>query len=145
MQKQLFLVVLLPLLIGSADAKPVKGSHATVDQCEAAPSNVEYTACWKDRARQARSKADAAYAHVRRVAEKSDLQESYGGDARHWLGNPLRDSQTTWVRNLNRQCLFERRIARGGTGGQALESKCQYRLSRARVDELESAIKLIES
>ena len=144
MQKQLILIVLMPLLISSAGAKPAKGPFEIVDHCEAASSNLEYNACWQDRAREAQSKADAAYARARLVAEKSDLQESYGGEPRHWLGIPLRDSQTAWVRILNRQCLFEGRIARGGTGRRALEAKCQYRLSRERIDELESAIKLIE-
>ena len=144
MQKHLVLVVLMQVLIGSANAKPVKVPSTIIGDCEGTSSNIEYTACWQDRARGARSKADAAYTRARRVAEKSDLQASYGGEPRHWLGIPLRDSQTAWVRNLNQKCRFERRIARGGTGGQALESKCQYRLSHERIDELESAVKLIE-
>ena len=144
MRKRLVLMVLTPLLIGTADAKPVLLRSTKTIDCEATSSNLEYTACWQQQARKARSEADAAYARAQVVAEKSDLQGSYEGQQRHWLGIPLRDSQTVWVRNLNRECRFERRIARGGTGGQALESKCQYRLSHERIDELESAVKLIE-
>ena len=144
MRKLFIFAVLMPLLIGSANAKQVKNPSAIVGDCGATSSNLEYTACWRNRARVARSKADAAYARARRIGEKSDLQESYGGEPRHWLSISLRDSQTAWVKKLDRQCLFEGRIARGGTGRRALEAKCQYRLSRERIDELENAMQLIE-
>jgi uncharacterized protein YecT (DUF1311 family) len=78
------------------------------------------------------------------VADKSDLQGSYGGESRTWLTSPLKESQAEWTRYFDRQCLFEGNIARGGTGTRALVAKCQLRLSLERIAQLEDAIKLVD-
>lgn len=129
------------MLLWVAAAQP---ASTEAGPCSRLESNLDYTSCWQERADDARAEVDAAYARARRVAGTSDLQESYGGDARDWLSSPLQESQTDWIKYLDQQCLFEGRIARGGTGTRALVAKCKDRLSRARTEELESVARLME-
>jgi uncharacterized protein YecT (DUF1311 family) len=136
----LALLAFVALCPGSVEANQPKGARDNCSSLQA--SNLEYTECWQDRARKARSKADATYARARQIADKSDLQESYGGEPRTWLTASLKQSQAEWLKYYDRQCLFEGRIARGGTGTRALVAKCQLRLSTERIAELESPIKL---
>jgi uncharacterized protein YecT (DUF1311 family) len=79
-----------------------------------------------------------------RVADKSDLQGSFGGEPRTWLTSLLKKSPAEWTEYFDRQCLFEGRIARGGTGTRALVAKCQLRISVERIGELEDSIKLVD-
>jgi len=146
------LLALLPFLVAwqeTAKAREPQAAQSMARKPETArdncsslrASNLEYTECWQDRARKARSKVDATYARVQQIADKSDLQESYGGEPRTWLSASLQQSQAEWIKYSDRQCLFEGRIARGGTGTRALVAKCQLRLSAERIAELERAIK----
>lgn len=128
--------------------KTEKMSHQALSDagpCADTTSNLEYSECWQDRAKQARMEADAAFSRTSKIADNSDLQASYGGEERHWLGSTLQVSQELWAKSVDQQCQFEGRIARGGTGTRALVAKCQDRLSRQRVQELTAAGKLIES
>lgn len=135
-------MMLMSLMLLLATAAQLASTEAR--PCSGLESNLDYTSCWQERADGARAEVDAAYAHARRVADTSDLQESYGGDARDWLSSPLQESQTDWIKYLDQQCLFEGRIARGGTGTRALVAQCKDRLSRARTEELESVARLME-
>jgi uncharacterized protein YecT (DUF1311 family) len=121
--------------------------QATEDPCSGATkSNLEYTECWQNLAMEARSEADTTYEHARQVANSSDKREEpwESDEAKLALGGSLPDSQEAWAKFYDRQCLFEGRIARGGTGTRAIVAKCQHRLSLQRAAELEDAIKLIE-
>jgi uncharacterized protein YecT (DUF1311 family) len=121
--------------------------RAAQDPCQGpTKSNLEYTECWQNLAREARSDADATYERARQVANSSDkLEEPWETDESEMaLSGTLPASQDEWIKFYDRQCLFEGRIARGGTGTRAIVAKCQHRLSLQRAAELEGAIKLIE-
>jgi uncharacterized protein YecT (DUF1311 family) len=120
-------------------------SNPKSEPCADTSSNLEYSECWQARAKRARTEADTAFARIKEVAERSDLQESSGGDERHWLGTALQLSQDSWTKTIDQQCQFEGKIARGGTGTRTLVAKCQDRLNRQRAEELTSARELIES
>jgi uncharacterized protein YecT (DUF1311 family) len=140
------LLAMLPLVACQQSPEPSE-PQAAQDPCQGpTKSNLEYTECWQNLAREARSDANAMYERARQVANSSDkLEEPWETDeSKMALSGTLPDSQDEWVKFYDRQCLFEGRIARGGTGTRAIVAKCQLRLSLQRAAELEDAIKLIE-
>ena len=141
------LLAVLSLVAACQPSSEPSEPQAAQDPCSGpTKSNLEYTECLQNLAREARSDADATYAHARQVANTSDKRETpwETDESKMALSSSLPDTQVEWIKSLDRQCLFEGRIARGGTGTRALVAKCQYRRSLQRVEELESAISLIE-
>ena len=109
--------------------------------CSEMTSNLAFTECWQQQAQQSRSEVQQAFATIKAAARLSDRTE---GQGREWLVPALEASQRDWLIYVAKQCEFEGKVARGGTGTRSLVAQCQTRLNNQRVAELKARTDAIE-
>ncbi len=132
------LMIALPACSNTASAN--EPDQSTVP-CEETTSNLTFTECWQRHAQDTNDEVQEAFATVLNMARLSDESED---QRRAWLVPALEASQRDWLQYSTKQCEFEGKIARGGTGTRSLVAQCQTRLNKQRIAELKARTDAIE-